>query len=239
MQPTSIIASQGASAETLHIEGGLPGEVSIDVDLLAFAHGEVQRLCVTHALAAKRAIGGFLLTTFFGGDFARFHARSGKHATFLALGRIPGVPYKPSYLWYCVAITEQLESLPVEVGEALPVSHHRQLVHVRDDETRQALARESVGLSKRELAERIREVQPRVVKARARAEPMPISQNHELSDFVEACRGTKAIAERMDTQRVNGASKGAIQDAVRAGELVMIALEDAVDRLRDMEEEKD
>ena len=239
MQPILIIASQGVSAEALHIEGGLPGEESIDVDLLAFAHGEVQRLCVTHALAAKRAIGGFLLSTFFAGEFTRFHARSGKHATFVALCRIPGVPYKPSYLWYCVAITEQLEYLPVDVGEALPVSHHRQLVHVRDEKTRQALARESIGLSKRELAERIREVQPRVVKARARAEPMPISQNHELSDFVEACRGTEDVAGRIDIQRVKGASKEAIQDAVRAGELVMIALEDAVDRLRDMEEEKD
>lgn len=151
----------------------LPGENEVDEALVESAACTINRIHTARGLATARAIGEYLLETFFGSDIEAFDAREKKHASFQALARRPDLCISASNLWYCVAVLEQLRQLPEDIGAALPVSHHRLLVHVRDPQAKVHLAREAVqeGLAKRDFAERVRIVKAREQRGTRRGRP--------------------------------------------------------------------
>jgi hypothetical protein len=139
---------------------GLPGETMVDETLVAEAAQEVNRIHAAKGLEAYRASGEYLLATFFGGDLAAFGKKGKKHASFRALAKRDDIAVKHTGLWYSVALLAQLRQLPQDIGTALPMSHHRLLIPVKDEKAKLDLAREAVEgkLAKREFEARVRAV---------------------------------------------------------------------------------
>jgi hypothetical protein len=147
----------------------LPGERSPDQRLLDEAVADLNRIYTAKALETARLIGGYILERFFAGSAERFHDRGRKHVSFRLLAERPDLKFSYSYLWTCVAVVEQYAELPHDIADALPLSHHRLLLPVRDRDEKVALARRAVveGLSKRQLADVIRPRRcPRAIHAR-------------------------------------------------------------------------
>ena len=78
--------------------GALAGEAEIEPRLLTAALAEVNRIYTSKALETARAIGEYLLVTFFDGSLLAFQVRGKRHATFVALSEAVGLRFSSSYL---------------------------------------------------------------------------------------------------------------------------------------------
>lgn len=148
----------GESANS--VAANLPGEVAVDAALVAEAVQKVNQIYGDGARATAKAMGEYLLTTFFGGDLDGFRSKKTKHVSFKALADHKELKFAHSALWYSVELLEQMRTLPEEIGTALKMSHHRLLIPVKDAAIKAKLANEAVEsrLSKRDFEKRIREV---------------------------------------------------------------------------------
>jgi hypothetical protein len=101
-----------------------------------------------------------VLAKFFGGDLDYAQKSHTKHLSFAALADHSELNVGKSTLWYAVAMLGQLRQLPKDIAGALPFSHHKLLLTVKDPEQKLELAKEAVatGLSKRKLEDRVRGV---------------------------------------------------------------------------------
>ncbi len=90
-------------------------------------------------------------------------ARAGRHRSFRELAGRADLQLSHTFLWYAVRVRPQLESLPPEIAMALPLSHHRLLVHVPREGDRADLVQRAISgrLGKRELEHEIRRLVPR------------------------------------------------------------------------------
>ena len=133
----------------------LSGECEVDEELLEEAVTSINRIYVAKGLETARALGKYLVETFFGGDIELFRGRGRAHATFRALATRTDLHVAHNTLWYSVAVLAQLRELPEAVAGALPLSHHKLLLPITDASTKVQLASEAVeqGLSSRAFAE--------------------------------------------------------------------------------------
>lgn len=133
----------------------LPGEGSVDAELLDKAVAVINRIYVSKGLETARAIGNYVVEAFFGGDLESFGQRQKKHVTFRALAEREDLHVAYNTIWYSVAVLDQLRLLPEDVAEALPLSHHKLLLPVADADVKAKLAAKAVEekLSSREFAE--------------------------------------------------------------------------------------
>jgi len=138
----------------------LPGETTVDSTRLDAAVAELNRIHTAKGLEAVRDMGRYLLDTFFGGDYDAFQSRGRKHLSFRKLEEREDLHVSASTLWNAVAIVRQLELLPRDIAQALPVSHHRLLLPIRSTERKLELARVAANghLTRRQLAEKARAV---------------------------------------------------------------------------------
>lgn len=136
----------------------LPGERQADVRLVERVVADLNRLYTRKGLETARALGEYLLAAFFNGDPAEFHRRGGSHLSFRELAGRTDLQMSSSFLWSCVAIVEQLRLLPADLVQALPLSHHKLLLPVRDEREKLELARQAIreGLTRRDLEGEIR-----------------------------------------------------------------------------------
>lgn len=136
----------------------LPGEASVDDALVATVVARLNATLQHNGLETAKALGRIVLDAFFGGNPANFRDREKKHLSFRQLAERDDLQMSHVALWNAVALVEQLEQLPTDVGNALSVSHHRVLLTLHDAETKVDLAQQAVDeqLSKRVLAERVR-----------------------------------------------------------------------------------
>jgi len=136
----------------------LPGEAAVDEEAVDRAVQELTQLYQAKGLETARLIGEYLISTFFGGDPAAFHDHEKEHASFRELARRDDLPVSASFLWNACAVVEQLRLLPEDIAGALPLSHHKLLLPVKDPEMKAELAREAVaqGLSKRDFEEEVK-----------------------------------------------------------------------------------
>ena len=121
----------------------LPGATKVDDKLVDSAVEEINRLHSAKGLELARAMGEYLVKTFFGGDLDNFGVEK-SHASWRALANREDLQVSHSTLWFSVAILAQLRQLPEDVGTALSVSHHRLLVPVRDPKAKERVARKAV-----------------------------------------------------------------------------------------------
>ena len=143
-----------------------PAPLPLSVADLALVEGAVAWLNRTvHASGVQLAVevSGYVLATFFGGDFAAFadHDRT-KPVSFRALLRHQQLQLGESTLYRLVRIGHHVGQLPQDVALALSLSHHRTLLALTDGRHRQALARAAAteGWSVLQLAEAVKHKQP-------------------------------------------------------------------------------
>jgi hypothetical protein len=132
----------------------------VDDSLVEEAVREVNRIYTGKGLETAREIGRYLLKNFFVDDFGVFESGAKEHSSFRALADRDDLRVSASFLWYAVKLQPQLQLLGDEIAEALPLSHHRLLLHVPDDKAKVRLAKRAVekSLSKRQLEEEVRKL---------------------------------------------------------------------------------
>lgn len=154
---------------------------------------QVNQLSQNRGLQGATKLGRYVLDTFFDGSPERFRQEGKSNQNFRTVVQSPKLKASYSLLYYSVAVTEQLEQLPKNVGKKLSFSHHKLLLPVKDPRTKEAFARKVVteSLSVRGLRE---------VVARHRVEQA--SRIHRgrppLPDFVKALNRLPRIVEQMD-----------------------------------------
>ncbi len=151
----------------------LPGEAEADEQLIDKAVAELNRIYIGKGLETARALGGYVLEHFFEGDEEAFHERGRKHASFTALAKRDDLRVGYSFLWHSVAIVRQLQLLPDDIAGALPVSHHRLLLPVKDEKAKVRLAKKAAkkGLSKRAFEEEVKKVRRKELGGEKRGRP--------------------------------------------------------------------
>ncbi len=124
----------------------------VDSELVNEAVEHINALHRAKALELVVAMGDYILDVFFCDDSSRLKLAKA-NASWRALCKRPDLNVSHSQLWYSAAIVGQLRTLPDAVGKALPVSHHRRLIAVRDDSVKSRLATRAAteGMSVKEL----------------------------------------------------------------------------------------
>jgi len=130
----------------------LPGGIGIDRSLLTQAVREINTMYTRKSVETSCVIGEYLLENFFEGDIGNFDKWGDKHETFRELTRLAkegdGVLYMSySALWYSVRILEQVRALPADIGMALPVTHQKMLIPMKDLKKKEKLAKLAVSKS--------------------------------------------------------------------------------------------
>lgn len=147
-------------AELVSVPGGKapgpvapPGVNEIDEQLVEAVVGRLNRLHAAVHLSLYRAFGEVLLDAFYQGDLDVFAQIGRNHASLNAVLEHEGLRPKGSQAWYALNLLPQLRMFGDELSEALPMSHHRILMHVRDEHAKLDLAKRAAtgSLSKRAL----------------------------------------------------------------------------------------
>lgn len=195
----------------------LPGAGAVDQRLVDKAVAEINRLHRIKKFEAVRAIGDYVLETFFEGRFDSFHHHGRKHASFRAVARHEGLEVSHVTLRNAVAFVEQMRLLPTKVANALPYSHHRALLPVTSVEEKKALAEKAVekGMSSRVLEQEVRKIR---TKPGARRGP----GRHPAPAFILAFRRLEKVAAMAASEAVSPTvfTRFAVEDA---GELAEAA----------------
>ena len=154
---------------------------------------QVNQLSQNRGLQGATKLGRYVLDTFFDGSPERFRQEGKSNQNFRTVVQSPKLKASYSLLYYSVAVTEQLEQLPKNVGKKLSFSHHKLLLPVKDPRTKEAFARKVVteSLSVRGLRE---------VVARHRVEQASRIRRGRppLPDLVKALNRLPRIVEQMD-----------------------------------------
>lgn len=161
---------------------------------------QVNQLSQNRGLQGATKLGRYVLDTFFDGSPERFRREGKSNQTFRTVVQSPDLKASYSLLYYSVAVTEQLDQLPKNVGKKLSFSHHKLLLPVKDPRTKEAFARKVVDedLSVRGLRE---------VVARHRVEQASRIRRGRppLPDFVKALNRLPRIVEQMDDSDLDNA----------------------------------
>ena len=130
----------------------LPGIGDVDKGLLSEVVTELNSLYAAKSVETACAVGEYILKRFFDGTLENYNEWGVKHQTFGELLKVAQSDNSPlhisaSGLWYSVRILEQVKALPEEIAMALPVTHHRMLVPVKNAKLKLKLAKEAVSKS--------------------------------------------------------------------------------------------
>jgi len=199
--PTQAAAAPAPPAAELvlpPVAEALPGAAALDRPLVDRAVHDLNRIHAAKGLETAREMGEYIVSTFFGGDAAAFDAHGRSHISFGALAQRDDLQVSKSAIWYAVKLLPQLRQLPQTVAQALPMSHHRLLVHVDDPKAKVKLAEKAVkkGLSKRQLEGEIEKLKKRDPAATPRG-------RRPLPGFVKAFNRLKKVAEAAELTEVD------------------------------------
>ena len=172
----SKLAEPAEPSDLLPTLPTLPGEAAVDAPLVDQVVAALNQIYRAKGMETARAVGELLLGTFFEGDPAYFHERGKDHASFRQLAERDDLHFSHAFLWSACAVVEQLRQLPKDVAGALPLSHHKLLLTVKDPAEKERLAREAADqdLSKRELEARVHSLRADVPpESRSGRKPLP------------------------------------------------------------------
>lgn len=150
--------------DTFSLEAELPGEHEVDDALVAHAVAQINRISRLKGLDGILLLGEYVLSALFEQDTEQFKARARTHKTFRAVLAQASLQPTASTIWYAVAIVEQCAMLPTHLAAALPPSHHRILLPIRNATSKARLAKLALdgNLTKREFEVLIRKSQVRL-----------------------------------------------------------------------------
>lgn len=209
-----------STAIVLHQEPSgppLPGAETLDETLIDEVVSNVNSLYISHSIETVRAIGEYVLGKFFDGDPAKFHSHGPKHASFRRLAERADLAVKYGWIWNACAMAEQWPSLSERVRMALPVSHHKLLLPVKDVGEKEKLARKAVekGLSKRAFEAEIKRERSKKGGKEKRGRP-------PLPTFVRGLTKLAAAVELATSEAVTGEAFAAYSP--KKGKALMDAL---------------
>jgi hypothetical protein len=167
--------------------GTLSGADAVDKHLLDEAVAELNAIATAKGLEASRALAECVLRTFFGGKLDAFRPNEKKHLSWRALAKRKGLRVGHSNLSSSVRVLDQLRLLPDNIGAALPVSHHRRLLVVKDADAKLRLAEKAVG---EKLS--VKDLEAEVKHQRAK-EPEERRGRKRLPDWVKAVHALESI----------------------------------------------
>ncbi len=190
-----------AREKTLAVVPEEGGEV--DEAALSEAVAEINRLYVAKGLEMTRAIGSYVLDRFFDGDTANFRTHGRKHVTFRKLGERTDLRVNYQFIWNAVAVVDQLKQLPENIAEALPLSHHKLLLPVKDPEKKLKLASEAIekNLGKRELEQRVKKVRAKEIPGEKRGrkpEPEPVKNLRKVMKALDGLNLKRLTPAKLD-----------------------------------------
>lgn len=178
----------------------LPGEGKVSAPLVDATVAELNRIYVTKGLETARAVGECVLDNFFDGDTAKFRERGNGHVSFRELGKREDLHVGWQFIYNAVAVVEQYKGLPTDLAEALPLSHHKLLLTVKDESAKVELAKAAVtqNLGKRELEVRVKEARgPDDSASKAGRPPLP--------GFAKAVTALQKVVKTAEEDEVNEA----------------------------------
>jgi len=175
----------------------LPGAAQLDEALLDEAVRDLNGIQLKKKLELVVAVGNYVLRVFFAGQFEAFRQRRKKHVTFRQLGRHVDLRMSATVLYNAVAVTEQLDQLPEELGKALGFSKHKALLPVTDLQCKLELAQLAVeeGLTVRRLRHVVSQVDE-VLKRRRGGRPT-------LPDGVKEVRRLRTASAAVGDVRIS------------------------------------
>ena len=152
---------------------------------------QINHIYSVKGLETAKAIGEYLLETFFDGDLEAIHDRSHNSHSFRKLAKREDLYPKAPFLYQSVALLGQLRVLPKNIGEALPFSHHRLLLPIKDPVKKTELASRAVeeGMSWTELnssVEKVLSKQPKMSSGGRPRLPPFVKEVRKLNRVVEA-----------------------------------------------------
>lgn len=208
----------------VHRAGGLVGGAEVEESVLAAAVAEINRLYAAKGLEMARAIGSYVLETFFANDTANFRTHGKKHVTFRKLAEREDLRVSYGVIWNAVAVVDQLRLLPENIAEALPLSHHKLLLPVKDADKKVKLASEAVekNLGKRDL-------ELRVKKVRAKEIPGEKRGRKPESEILKRVKKLERALEGLDTKRFSPEKVAALGE--EGAKDLKDRIQDAWDRL--------
>lgn len=148
------------SGELVAHAPALPGFAKQDQALLDEAVGKLNQIYALKGLETAREIGEYVLKTFFDGDPANFRERGKAHVSFRELASHPDLQVSYSFISNSVAVVDQLRLLPEEIAAALPFTHQKLLLPVKDPAEKVRLAEDALQrkLTSRDLANEVKRV---------------------------------------------------------------------------------
>lgn len=175
----------------------LPGADSIDSALLDQVVANLNQLYAVKGLETARAVAESVIQFFFAGNVENFHDRHGSHLSFRELAKREDLRVTYQFVWNSCAVVDQLRMLPPDVANALPMSHHKMLLPIKDTSTKQALAKVAVddGLTKRQF-------EVHVKKARAELKADSNAGRPPLPAFAKAFGKVRRIVEQAQSEDV-------------------------------------
>ncbi len=156
--PEPILATRPRRVMDSTEFGPVPEPANLEQARVATLVAEVNRLHRQGGIQTARAIGQFLIESCFGGDASRIHDKSRHPNSFRELTKRDELTVSASFLFYAVAVTEQMSRLPSDVADALSFTSQRVLLGVSDTDEKVELARRSLdhGWTSRELQDEVR-----------------------------------------------------------------------------------
>lgn len=144
-------------APTAELVMPLPGETKIEKGLIKQAIKTINSTTGRAELAAALEVGDYLLNCFFSGNIEAYADREGEHTSFNRLAKEKDLAVSAQWLRLAIRVTGQYASLPEDVRDRLPLSHHKLLLPLRDDTKRTKLATQAADgeWSKRQLEARL------------------------------------------------------------------------------------
>jgi hypothetical protein len=198
----------------------LPGEGKVVGDLVDEAVDDINRLYMAKGLETAKAVGDLVLNRFFAGDPKNFRDRANGHVSFRELGERDDLEVGWQFIWNAVAVVVQMRSLPAETAQALPLSHHKLLLSVKNEDDKLKLAKEAAeqNMGKRDLEDKIKAAKAKDDNAsRAGRPPLP--------GFVKAFTALKKVV------------KTATEDEITEDSFEHFTKEQAKELLAEMEEQ--
>ena len=137
----------------------MPGLTVLSSDLVDKAVADLNGLYRAKGLETARAVGEYVLNTFFDGDPDNFRNSGNGHVSFRELGKRADLQVSWLFIWNSVAVVAQLRLIPADIAQALPLSHHKLLLPVKDAGQKVSLATAAVneGWSKDVLVGKVKD----------------------------------------------------------------------------------
>ena len=123
----------------------LPGALELDEALLDDLVGQLNRIYATRSIATARDIAERVVEVLGLGDLQDFLAVARVHATWHAMKKRADLLMPFARIWSSIAVLDQLRRLRKDLGDALPIEHHKRLLVVKDEAALVELAETAVA----------------------------------------------------------------------------------------------